>query len=178
MFKVLISVCLVLSFGFASKVQFHGGVVKAHTEVFGDSTIDPESRDIKTDLSMENGITSLKGKIFIKAADLVSDNKDRDDHMHETINVVGHPLISYTIKSVSKDDKSDNSYMLNGVLELHGVKKELDVDAEMVQNDSLINLRSKFSLNMSDFGIKPPVLLFLTVRDRVDIDVNLDLKEK
>ncbi len=177
MFKVLILLALVLSFGFASKLQLQEGLIKAHTEVFGDSTIDPSSENIKTDLFMENSLESLKGKIFLKAGDLVSDNKDRDDHMYETLNTLSHPLISYTINSIVKDDKRDNGYILNGVLELHGVKKELDVDAEMVQNDGLINLRSKFSLKMSDFGIEPPVLLFLTVRDQVDIDVNLDLKE-
>ncbi len=178
MFRVLVLTCLVLSLGFGSKLQLQDGLIKAHTEVFGDSTIDPETKDIKTDLTIQKSLESITGKIFIKAGDLVSDNKDRDSHMYKSLKIASHPLITYRINSISKKADKENSYILKGVLELHGIKKQLAADAVMVQKKGLINIRSNFFINMSDFGVEPPVLLFLSVRDRVDIDVNINLKGK
>lgn len=160
---------------FGQNLSLVDGVLKAHTEVFGDSTIDPATKKIDTDLSIGDTIESLKGTISINALDLVSDNSDRDEHMYEAIGAQKFTTITFEIKKVIK---SKDRYMLGGELTLHGVTKILTLPVSIEKNGVNITLYSKFSIIMSEFGIEPPTLLFLTVRDQVDIDVNLQLKGK
>ena len=158
---------------FAQNLSLIDGNIKAHTEVFGDSTIDPQTKKISVDLSIDDTIESLQGKVLINALDLVSDNSDRDEHMYEAIGVKEFATIVFEIKKVIK---VQDQYMLGGELTLHGVTKLLSVPVTFEKNGVDITLDSKFSILMSEYGIEPPTLLFLTVRDQVDIDVNLQLK--
>lgn len=157
---------------FAGELKLIEGSVKAHTEVFGDSTINPATNKVAVNLTMDNGIESIIGEVTINALDLVSDNKDRDVHMHETLESNGYPTISFKISNIKK---TDEGYILGGILNLHGNLKGLELKSDITQNGNIVNLQSNFTIKMSAYGIKPPKLLFLTVRDEVDIDVTLQL---
>lgn len=124
---------------------------------------------------MDDSIESLKGTVALNTLDLVSDNSDRDAHMYETLGVKEFTKISFDIKKIIK---IQDSYSIGGSLKLHGVEKALVVPATIIKTNDGVNITSKFSFNMSEYGIEPPTLLFLTVRDLVDIDVNLELKGK
>ena len=54
----------------------------------------------------------------------------------------------------------------------------MNIKAKILKENGTVQIHSLFSIKMTDFGIEPPVMIFLTVRDQVDIDVNLNLKEK
>ena len=86
MFKLLIILSLAL-FASASSLVVQKGEIKAHTEVFGDSEINPTTKDVKADLTMENSIESIKGKIYFETLTLISDKKSRDEHMYELLQV-------------------------------------------------------------------------------------------
>lgn len=175
MFRILITTILMAICTFANILQVHEGEIKAHTEVFGDSTIDPQTKHISTSLTIESTIESIKGVVFISSKDLISDNSKRDEHMYEAIEADSFSTISYTIQTI---EKQDDGYMLHGVLALHGIKKEMDIKANITKENGTVLLQSQFSIKMTDFGIEPPVMIFLTVRDQVDIAINLNLKEK
>lgn len=161
---------------FGAQLGVISGSIKAHTEVFGDSTIDPATQKIIVNIQMEDSIESIKGSVAIKSADLVSDNKDRDEHMYEAIEVEKYPTITYKINSVTS---KENGYVLHGEFTLHGVTKTLNVPATIEQKeDGTIALNSSYSILSSEYGIKPIKLLFLTVRDQIDIMVSLNLKGK
>lgn len=160
----------------AGKIELLDGQIKAHTEVFGDSTIDPSTNHISTNLFMDSDITSIKGLISTKAASLISDNKDRDKHMYEALSIEKYPDIKYNINNVTK---TEDGYFIDGVFELHGINKHLKVKSNISKNENgLIHLKSKFTIKTSEYEIEPITLLFLTVRDEVDINVSLTLKEK
>jgi len=175
MFRILITTVIMAICTFANVLQVQEGQIKAHTEVFGDSTIDPSTKNIGTSLTIEDTIESIKGVVFISSKDLVSDNSKRDEHMYEVIEIESFSTISYTITNITKQT---DGYMLHGVLALHGIKKEMDIKADITKENGTVQLKSQFSIKMTNFGIEPPVMIFLTVRDQVDIDINLNLKEK
>ena len=159
---------------FAGQLVLVDGNIKAHTEVFGDSTIDPATKKVDAMLMMEDSIESLNGTVSINSGELVSDNTERDEHMYEAIEVKQFPKIAYKINSVTKNE---NGYQLNGEFTLHGVSKPLNVNAEIKTNeDGTLSLNSTFSILSTEYGIKPVTLLFLTVRDQIDITVSLKLK--
>jgi polyisoprenoid-binding protein YceI len=157
----------------AANLTLINGEIKAHTKVFGDSNINPSTKTIKATVSIDDTIESLKGKFTIKVLDLKSSKSDRDEHMYEALEAKNYPNIVVDIQSVIK---IEDRYKLDGTVTLHGITKPLSSIATISKNGNKISLKGGFSVNMKDHGIKPIKLLFLTVRERVDIDYELKLK--
>ena len=154
----------------AASLHLQKGYIKAHTEVLGDSTIDPATSRVHASLKLSGDPTTLKGSVWIRAKDLRSDNKERDAHMYEAMEVKKYPKIAFHIARVVK---SGSGYLLQGRMSMHGKSRTLKIPAKISGKGSHREITARFRIKMSDFGIKPPKLLFLTVRDAVDITVYL-----
>ncbi|TLP39182.1 YceI family protein [Arcobacter arenosus] len=159
----------------ANELYLKNGQIKAHTEVFGDSTIDPQTKKIDVRLSKKQDIESIKGIFEIETLSLVSDNKDRDQHMYEVLNVKLSPKISFEISSINKNEEK---YEIKGLLKMNNIYKQIDSLANITQNNNDISINGDFSINLTDFLLEPPTMFFLTVRDQIDITYNFNLKEK
>jgi len=175
MFKLILAALFVSSFANASDLKIKSGAVEAKTEVFGDSKINPSSKNIVSHLHMQDGIETIEGSVSVSLVDLQSENKDRDKKMYETLDVAKYVQTNYTFKKVQK---SQNGYFVLGELDLHGVKKDFTLNGEIEQSEGKIAMHLNGSFNMSDFGIEPPSLLFLTVRDLVEISVDIVMDQK
>jgi len=151
------------------------GSVQAHTEVFGDSTINPKTTSLTSHLRMGKSIESIKGTIDISINKLKSDNADRDEHMVEAIESVKYPLATYTFKKVKKASKG---YTVNGILDFHGVKKPLTIQADIHKSKGKVVFKGKSSFLMSSYHVTPPKMLFLTVRDQIDLNIDVIFKKK
>lgn len=172
--KVVLAIVLASSM-WAGALSFESGSVKAHTEVFGDSTIDPVTKKINTRLSMEESPTTLRGSADASMLDLISDNKERDKHMREALNCDAFHQATFEIKEVIS--KGGDNYILKGTMTLHGTTKPLSFDATITATDAKVTIKAKGMLKMTDFAIKPIKMMFLTVRDQVDLNVELVLKK-
>jgi polyisoprenoid-binding protein YceI len=159
---------------FGGNLNIENGSINAHTEVFGDSAIEPSVNTIFTDLNINgDDLESIKGIISFKIMDFVSSNSDRDEHMQEMFEMEKYPDISFVISKVSKQDAN---YMLEGIMDIHGVKKPLQIPVAIEQNQNRVTMYSNFSVKVTDYGMEPPSLLFFTVRDQVDVNATLNLK--
>ena len=90
MFKKIVFL-IILSLGlcadnYANNLSVTSGEIKAHTEVFGDSEINPTTKDVKANLTIGNSLESIKGQIFFETLTLISDKK-------QTINIKKISLI-------------------------------------------------------------------------------------
>ncbi|PLY07201.1 MAG: YceI family protein [Arcobacter sp.] len=168
--RKLILVAFLSIFSFANNLVLQEGEIVAHTEIFGDSKIDPMTKVIDSKITMNENIESIKGNVTINSLSLVSDNLDRDKHMYEVLNIKVNPTISFEFKSI---EKNDLDYKINGYLTLNGVKKEISSITTIVDDQKLLNLSGNFSIKLTEFNMEPPSLLFLTVRDQIDIKYNL-----
>lgn len=177
MFKLAAVICFFVFaiFSNANEVKLVDGKIQAHTEVFGDSTINPETTKINAILKKDENLESLKGKFSIEAISLISDNKDRDTHMYEVLKSETSPLITFEITSISKNEKG---YEVNGILQMNNVRKPLSSVATIAKKDENILLNGDFSIKLTDFGLEPPTMFFLTVRDQIDIKYHFNLKEE
>ena len=79
-----------------------------------------------------------------------------------------YKLATYTISSVTKTDEKDN-YTIDGVLSFRGIDKPLSAKAKITSVDGSLTINATSMIMMSDFGIKPPCLIFMCVRDKVDL---------
>ena len=173
MFKLLVILSLAL-FVNANNLTVQNGEIKAHTEVFGDSEINPTTKNVKADLTMENSIESIKGKIYFETLTLISDKKSRDEHMYELLQVEKFKTISFDIKSITKNE---TDYEIKGALTLNGVTKNIKAKIIINQQNNEILLNGGFSFNLTDFNLEPPKMMFLTVRNQIDITYNISLNE-
>ena len=173
MFKLLVILGLVLGAN-ATSINVQSGEIKAHTEVFGDSEINPTTKNVKADLTIEESVESIKGKIYFETLSLISGKKDRDTNMYELLNVEKFKTISFDIKSITKNE---TDYEIKGVLSLNGVTKNIKANISINQENDGILLTGGFSFNLTDFNLEPPTMLFLTVRNQIDISYNILLKE-
>jgi polyisoprenoid-binding protein YceI len=173
--KILFLALLSSAWLAAGNLVVKEGYVKAHTEVLGDSTIDPSTTGLNSHLTMQNTIESIKGTIDISMNILKSDNEDRDEHMLKAIEEVKYPLATYTFSEVKK---TENGYKVSGILDFHGVKKPLDIQAKITTANGKVNFKGASSFLMSNYNVKPPKLLFLTVRDQVDLDIDVKFEKR
>jgi polyisoprenoid-binding protein YceI len=161
---------------FASNLTFLKGSVLAHTSVFGDSTINPATSHITSHLKMQKDVGSLHGSVDVSLIDLKSDNAKRDEHMYEAIDTKKYTKATYTIDSLKK--QSTGKYIINGTLLLHGVKKPIALEGMVSKKGNTLHIQAKTSFKMSSFGITPPKMFFLTVRDRLDMKIDTTYKIK
>lgn len=153
---------------FAGNLELKEGFVAAHTEMMMDSTIDPLNHTLQADMSMTgDDLLSLKGKLWVEMALFSSDNTDRDEHMHEAYEEKAFPLATYNISSITVD--KEGVYMIHGSLEFHGVEKPFMATAEIKEANSEITLSATSKILGSDFGIEMPCMVFMCVRDQIDI---------
>lgn len=169
MYKLILVALIALSLN-AGTFKFSNGKIQAHTEVFGDSTINPFSQYIKSQLSFDDSIESLHGTITMNVSSLHSDNSDRDKHMYETLHSEQYPMIQVKIISL---EKVDDQYKVHALLTLNGVEKPIESMAEIQQQEDHLILKGGFSFLLTNFDLEPPTLVFLTVRDQIDIAYNL-----
>jgi polyisoprenoid-binding protein YceI len=174
MIKLSIAALLLASSVYAGNLSFESGIIKAHTEVFGDSSIDPMFKQATSKLTMEESVASLRGSVEVKITDFISDNAKRDANMRESMESDKFPKASFEIREVVS--KGGDNVSLKGSLSLHGVTKPLSFEGTVKAEGSKVHIKAKSALKMSEYGITPPKMVFLTVRDQVDLSVDMVLK--
>ncbi len=172
--KVSLAVLALVASMYAGNLSFESGVIRAHTEMVADSTIDPFTKKATSHLAMDANPSTLKGSIEISMSDLYSDNKKRDEHMHETVESSLFPKAVFEVKDVVA--KSGDNYTLKGTMSLHGVSKPMSFDGSIVEEGNKVRIKATGGMKMSDFGIIPPSMMFMKVRDQIDLNVDVLLK--
>jgi polyisoprenoid-binding protein YceI len=170
MYKIIL-ICLLTITGNAQNLVLDKGEINAHTGIFGDSNIDPSSNKIKSKLTIGSSLMTIRGDIELEAISLKSDNDDRDENMHELFDIKSFSKISFNIKNITKQN---NKYLITGILDFHGIKKEILSTANILFRDNDLVLDGNMSISLTQFSIKPPSLLFFTVRDKINIDYRLN----
>jgi polyisoprenoid-binding protein YceI len=174
MIKLAITALLLVSSLAAGNLSFESGSIKAHTEVFGDATIDPMSKKATSHLSMDGSPITLKGSIEVSLSDLFSDNKKRDEHMQESLESSLFPKAIFDVKEVVANEK--DGHALKGIMTLHGVSKAMSFKGTISEVENKVHIKAQSIIKMTDFGIKPIKMVFITVRDQIDLSVDVVLK--
>jgi len=71
---------------------------------------------------------------------------------------------------------AENSYKMTvlGILEFVGIRRQLPITCMVTKNDAQITIDLQFKWSFKAYGMKAPRLLFMTVRDIVDIKAHLE----
>jgi polyisoprenoid-binding protein YceI len=113
-----------------------------------------------------------------------SGDGNRDQHMQETMETAKHPFVVFkgiaqlggSALVASGETAADVS--VQGELELHGVKKAVQVPVHMdIRPDGTARAKGSFVLSLEAHGIERPSLLFVKLDDACRIDIDLALNE-
>lgn len=156
---------------FAGNLQLESASVEAHTEMMMDSAIDPISSQLLADINMQDeNIASLNGKFWIQMNSFSSEKQDRDENMYETLDSEKYKLATYTITSLAPT-KDVAIYTIHGKLNFHGVEQELEAKANITMHDNIVDFEASTMINMPDYGIEMPCMVFMCVREQVDLRI-------
>jgi polyisoprenoid-binding protein YceI len=105
---------------------------------------------------------------------------NRDSHMRETLEVAKYPHVVFkgvTTLTVPVVHGKPIDTRLQGELELHGVKRPLDLPVQVSFGpDGAAVVHAKFPVSLEAHRIERPSLLFVKVDDQLLMDVELKLK--
>jgi polyisoprenoid-binding protein YceI len=174
MIKMSLLAILACGMVYAGPLSFESGIIKAHTEMVADKTIDPMFKKATSHLSMDASPSTLKGTMVVSISDFISDNAKRDEHMQEKMESSVFPKATFEIKEVVA--KGGDHYALKGSMNLHGVTKPISFDGTVTEEGEKVHIKAASAMKMSDFGIEPPSMMFMSVRDQVDLNVDVVLK--
>ena len=95
--------------------------------------------------------------------------------MAKSIESSKYSKATYTFKEVKK---STTGYMVNGILNFHGVKKTLMIKANIKKTKGGLSFKGTSGFLMSSYNVTPPTMFFLTVRDQIDLKINVMFKKR
>ena len=173
--RVVLAALLGLEAVYGTALVTSHGVVKAHTEVFGDSSIDPQTAKLTSHLQMDDTIESIHGSVDVDIMALKSDNHTRDEHMVEALQSKKFPVATYRFTSIKKQT---HGYLIQGVLHFHGVDRPLSLQAKIENGQDSVHILAKGHIKLSQYKVKPIKLLFLEVRDRIDLKTDVVFKKR
>ena len=125
---------------------------------------------------------TASGVLTVKVKSMTTDHKARDAAMLESLEEEKYPFIVFSVKGATvsslSEDKLKARIALMGELNLHGVRKVMEIPAEVTWADTKIYIKGKKELSLKDFRINPASFLFLKVKDKVVVEFDMVGKEK
>ena len=156
----------------AGSLQLQSGSIQAHASMMMDSGIKPLNNNLSAEINIQDeNIETLSGQFWIDLNSFTSDKKDRDKDMYETLETLKFKLATFTIMRVEKTEQKD-IYTINGKLNFHGIENELSAKANISFKDGIMTLNATSMINMPSYGVEMPCLMFICVRDRVDLEIS------
>lgn len=141
-----------------------------------------------TELTVEAGPAAVRGVLAaehaVKAVHLVvttarmdCHNGTMNDHMKKALKAAHFPTIAFTLASYDLATATDTVHaVLNGELSLGGVQKPITLTTVATAGpDGALRVVGTYELNMKEYGLTPPSLMFGTMKVGALVKVRFDL---
>lgn len=176
--KKYIIICCLLCFAFAkaqsTRYQTRTGIINFEASVPSFEAIEAVNKSTTIVLDSNNGniaaLALVKGFRFPIAL--------MQEHFNENY-IESDEFPKAVLKGSLKDFNTDEfskvqnaTYTLEGVIELHGVKKEVSIPIILKKNGDTIELNCSFMLNPTDFDIDIPSVVSKKIADEVEVIVS------
>lgn len=116
-----------------------------------------------------------KLRLAIKVDSLQStESKSMDKNMHNAMESDKAPEVTFSLVSYTV---AGDEVTAKGSLSIHGVAKDVALTGKLSAKGEGVEVKGSYDLLMSDYGIKPPVMMLGTikVKDSVSIVYDFDL---
>ena len=102
----------------------------------------------------------------------------RDRDMLKTLDAENHPFAEFYGKLVSDFNPQNNDpqkVIVEGQFTVHGVSKPVTIDGTLQKTNNGLRVDADWTLNMKDYNIKPPGILFYRVSEKIDLSISATL---
>ena len=113
---------------------------------------------------------TISAEVWVDQAQWDSNNPLRDKHTRTMFEVEKFPKAHFMI-SATGVTTDNGDVALKGTLEMHGVKRELEIPGKLQVAGGKISFQGTVSLKITEYGMKRPSLLGATVADVVKVTV-------
>lgn len=153
--------------------------------VEGDSTLhafkaDSKSWQIKATVTPGKAakiadVTELDVTIPVKS--LKSGDGQLDNNLYKAMNADKHPTVRFVMSNakVNVSDSGDIQVDADGKLTINGTERVTKVSAKGELNGDTLKIKGTKEIQMTDFGVKPPVLMFGAIKVDNKITVKYEL---
>lgn len=182
---LLILLIAAISFNITIAAEYHVDKDKKNEVKFiSDAPIeDFEGVTEKIDGYLFNSDGELKGSEVYFEVDLNSVDTGiglRNTHMRDNyLHTDKYPITHFTGK-IYNVKKSGNKYKVKakGVMFIHGVKRDKDIEAELVEDKSgNFRIKSQFVIPISKYDIEVPSLMFQKIDENMDLRLDFHVKK-
>ncbi|MEO8564080.1 MAG: YceI family protein [bacterium] len=143
------------------------GAVNAIVEANGPNAI-------ATLLTGDKGVRTVR--VTVPAAQIDCDNGTMNEHMRKALKLADHPSIDFRLTTYDVARNADGvTGTMTGTLSLGGVEKTITMKAEGKSEDAMLHITGSYPLNMKDYDLKPPTLMFGRIKVGETVTVNFDL---
>lgn len=124
------------------------------------------------------GKIDLSNKVvdfYLDLTTLDTGNDKRDKDMRETLETGKYPFAEFYGRLVSDVDSSASGpvdVQVRGRFSIHGVERQVRIGGTLHPTDEGLRLEAAWTLNLTDYEIKPPGILFYRVDEEIDIKIN------
>ena len=128
---------------------------------------DGTSKNVKSVLIYNNDTKMIdKVAVAIPVSTFDSQNANRDSHMIEVVEGIKFPAITFSSSSITG---SIDKMTVNGVIEFHGIKKNISFEATGKVSEKGIEVIGEFNVKMSEFNIENPTLMGMPTNDVIQL---------
>lgn len=121
-------------------------------------------------------LAAVRGEAVVRVAAMRTGNGTRDRHLRDAMAADSYPEIRFDLSGVEPGsaDGDGTAVVLDGTLTLHGVTRSVRAGGFAVVGAHEVRVAATFSVDMRDYGIKPPVrAVILRVAPDVVVTVRL-----
>ena len=105
--------------------------------------------------------------IVAKVNDFKSGNSSLDSNSFRVLDALQFPNVIFKSTTL---DQENGQIRIEGVINFHGIEKDINISAEVIQLNGIIQLSGKFSVYLTEFLVDRPSLLLRQIDNEIKIE--------
>jgi polyisoprenoid-binding protein YceI len=139
-----------------------------------DATVDGAPNAVAQVTAGEKGVSAVR--VRVETSKLDCGNGTMNDHMRKALKADANPVIDFQLSDYEVNRGADGvTGTLNGTLSLGGVTKTIAIPATGKGEGGALRVTGSYPLKMTEFGLKPPTVMFGRIKVGETVKVNYDL---
>ncbi len=178
--KFNIILCLMALCVMQARAQKYS-TIKSSVVFFSDAPIEDITADNKSGIALLD-VASKQVAFSIPIAEFIFEKALMQEHFNEKyMETEKYPKASFqgTLNNLSMTTHTDQSVVASGKLNIHGVTRDVSIPGTIrVETDGTIKLRSTFVVQLKDYKISIPKLLWENIAEQVEVTIDFTLQPK
>ena len=105
--------------------------------------------------------------IVAKVSDFKSGNSNLDSNSLRVLDALQFPNVIFKSTTL---DQENGQIRIEGVINFHGIEKDINISAEVIQLNGITQMSGKFSIYLTEFLVDRPSLLLRQIDNEIKIE--------